>query len=58
MPLVVDDQTLFDVLAGNAADLEIESIRDTVALDRLARDRVMDQQRGRHRLLVRRPQPG
>ena len=27
MPFVVDDQTLFDVLARNAADLEVESIR-------------------------------
>ena len=27
MPFVVDDQTLFDVLAQNAADLELESIR-------------------------------
>ena len=27
MPFVAEDQTLFDVLARNAADLEVESIR-------------------------------
>ena len=27
MPVVVDDQTLFDVLAGHADDLDVESNR-------------------------------